>query len=74
MVKKIVIAPIRAYQYIIRPLLPNSCVFHAHGMKSCSVYTVDSINEKGVIKGMLLGVWRIIRCNPWQKKFTDPDW
>ena len=74
MFKKIVIAPIRAYQYIIRPLLPNSCVFHAHGMRSCSVYTVESINEKGVIKGIILGIWRIVRCNPWQHTFTDPNW
>ncbi len=74
MFKKIVIAPIRLYQYVIRPMLPNSCVFHARGMKSCSVYTVDSINEKGVTKGLILGIWRIVRCNPWQRKFTDPNW
>lgn len=74
MFKKIIIAPIRFYQIVIRPFLPNSCVFHAHGKKSCSEYTVAIINEKGVAKGILLGSWRIIRCNPWQKNFTDPNW
>ncbi len=74
MFKKIAIFPIRIYQVIIRPLLPDSCIFYAHGKKSCSEYTIGVINEKGVIKGILLGGFRILRCNPWRKIFDDPNW
>jgi len=74
MFKKIAIFPIRAYQVVLRPLLPSSCVFHAHGKLGCSEYTISVIREKGVIKGTILGIFRIIRCNPWQKVFDDPEW
>jgi putative membrane protein insertion efficiency factor len=73
MFKKIVILPIRAYQYLLRPFLPNSCVFNAHGKMSCSEYTIYTIKHKGVIKGIMLGGWRIARCNPWQRSFNDPE-
>ncbi len=39
---------------------------------SCSQYTIDAIKKKGLIKGMLMGTWRILRCNPWNKGGHDP--
>lgn len=72
--REIIIFFIRGYQKLISPLLPNSCVFHAHGQKSCSQYAIHVFKEHGVIKGLLLTVNRIIRCNPWQKNFNDPHW
>lgn len=69
---KIVIFPIRIYQLIIRPLVPNSCVFHAHGNLSCSHYAIVIIKRKGVVQGVGYALWRIMRCNPWTKTFTDP--
>lgn len=39
---------------------------------SCSQYTLESINNKGVILGILHGAWRILRCNPWTKGGCDP--
>ena len=74
MFKKIAIIPIRLYQMVIRPFLPNTCVFHAHGKKGCSEYAIWAIQERGVIKGIFLGAFRIVRCNPWQKVFDDPQW
>lgn len=74
MFKKIAIFPIRVYQVAIRPFFPSSCVFHAHGKKGCSEYAVSMIREKGVVKGFLLGGFRIIRCHPFQKVFDDPEW
>lgn len=72
--KKIIIFFIRGYQLVIRPLLPNSCVFSAHGKMSCSEYTISVVRDKGMVKGVMLGGFRILRCNPWQKNFNDPNW
>jgi len=38
---------------------------------SCSEYTKQAIIKQGVIKGILLGSWRIMRCNPWSKGGHD---
>ncbi len=57
--KKICIYLIRAYQ--VTPL-------HAHSMcrftPTCSEYTIEAIEEYGVIKGIKLGIKRILRCRP----------
>ncbi len=39
---------------------------------TCSQYTLESINNRGVISGILLGAWRILRCNPFSKGGYDP--
>ena len=39
---------------------------------SCSQYTLECINNKGVLFGILLGTWRILRCNPFSKGGYDP--
>ena len=39
---------------------------------SCSQYTLESINNNGVLIGILLGAWRILRCNPFTKGGYDP--
>ena len=39
---------------------------------TCSQYTLESINNRGVILGVLLGAWRILRCNPFSKGGIDP--
>ena len=39
---------------------------------SCSQYTLECINNKGVLIGILLGIWRIMRCNPFSKGGYDP--
>ena len=66
--KKIFIAPIVGYQRLIRPLLPNACVFDP----SCSEYTKQAIEKYGPTKGVFLGIKRIARCHPWQKNRFDP--
>jgi uncharacterized protein len=62
------ILPIRAYQRVISPLTPPSCRFHP----SCSAYAVGSIQTHGALKGLILGTWRLIRCNPWNSGGLDP--
>jgi len=44
------------------------CRFHP----SCSEYTYQAIEKYGVIKGIYMGSWRILRCNPWSKGGIDP--
>ena len=39
---------------------------------TCSQYTLECINNTGVILGILLGMWRILRCNPFSKGGYDP--
>ena len=39
---------------------------------TCSNYALEAINTHGVLVGILLGVWRILRCNPFSKGGYDP--
>lgn len=39
---------------------------------TCSQYMMEAINNRGVIVGILLGTWRILRCNPFSKGGYDP--
>ncbi len=66
--KKLLIWLIRCYQYHISPRLPRMCRF----TPTCSEYAVQAIMEWGVICGLGLTVWRILRCNPFCKGGYDP--
>ncbi len=44
------------------------CVF----FPTCSEYTKEAIGKYGVLKGIRLGFFRILRCHPWQKNHFDP--
>jgi uncharacterized protein len=59
---------IRIYQRLVSPLLPPSCRFSP----TCSRYTVLAIQKHGLLRGGLMGVWRILRCNPFSKGGFDP--
>lgn len=59
---------IRFYQYFISPQLAPSCRF----TPSCSHYTAEVIQKHGAIKGMYLGIRRILKCNPWHPGGYDP--
>ena len=39
---------------------------------TCSQYMLECINNQGVILGILLGCWRLLRCNPFSKGGYDP--
>jgi len=64
----VLLALIVAYQRGISPLLPPSCRFHP----SCSAYGFESIKVHGSAKGLALTIWRLLRCNPWNKGGVDP--
>ena len=56
----ILIKFIKAYKYLISPLLGHSCRY----LPTCSEYFIDSLNEYGVIKGSIKGIKRIFSCHP----------
>ena len=59
---------IRAYRYGVSPLLGMQCRFHP----SCSEYAVEVIERHGALRGMWLGLKRVVRCNPWHPGGYDP--
>ena len=62
------ILPIRLYQKLISPMLPSSCRF----TPTCSEYTAQAIERYGVVRGVIKGAWRIMRCNPFGGSGHDP--
>ena len=68
MIAKLVIFPVRLYQWIISPLIGPRCRFHP----SCSNYFIEAVQKKGVIVGAAKGVWRILRCHPLGRGGYDP--
>jgi len=66
--RRAVIAPIRLYQRFISPALPRSCRYHP----TCSQYAVQAVSEFGILRGVVLATWRLLRCNPFSHGGHDP--
>jgi putative membrane protein insertion efficiency factor len=66
--RALVSAPIVVYQRIISPALPRRCRYEP----TCSRYAVQAIGEYGILKGSVLAVWRLLRCNPLSRGGYDP--
>ncbi len=62
------IAPITFYQRVISPLLPRRCKYEP----TCSSYASQAIRRYGMLRGLVLAVWRVLRCNPWSYGGYDP--
>jgi putative membrane protein insertion efficiency factor len=65
---KLFIAIIRFYQLVISPILPSACRY----TPSCSAYGIEALKKHGAIKGCVLTIKRIMRCNPWGGHGEDP--
>ena len=59
-IKNILIKVINLYKLIVSPYLGNNCRY----LPTCSQYFIDSLNEYGVLKGILMGTKRILKCHP----------
>lgn len=59
---------VRAYQLLIRPLLPPACRF----VPSCSEYAREVLLYHGLLRGGWLGLRRVSRCHPWNPGGYDP--
>ncbi len=66
--KRILIGGIRLYQRFISPLFPRSCRFYP----TCSDYSISAIEKYGALKGSLMSVKRILKCNPFHAGGYDP--
>ena len=66
--RAIFLAPIRLYQRVLSPMMPARCKYHP----SCSEYAVQAIRMHGVMRGLVLAGWRILRCNPLSNGGIDP--
>ena len=66
--KKFVISIIRFYKKFISPALPDSCRFYP----TCSEYAAAAVEKYGILKGSIKSIYRIIRCNPFNKGGYDP--
>jgi putative membrane protein insertion efficiency factor len=67
-VRAVVVAPINFYRRFISPAFPSRCKYHP----SCSEYAVQAIRTYGVLRGLVLAAWRLLRCNPWSHGGVDP--
>lgn len=67
-VSRVLIGCIRLYQKFLSPLLGQNCRFYP----TCSHYAIEAIEVHGVIKGVGLAVWRVLRCQPFCKGGPDP--
>ena len=59
---------IRWYQRYVSPGIGPACRFQP----TCSAYTYDAIERYGVLRGVAMGAWRILRCNPLNDGGFDP--
>ncbi|SIO11896.1 membrane protein insertion efficiency factor YidD [Nitrosomonas cryotolerans] len=65
---RLIIGFIKFYQYCISPLRPPSCRFSP----TCSQYACEALTKYGLVRGILLSIWRILRCNPWSRGGYEP--
>lgn len=66
--KRLLLVLIAAYRRWISPSMPRRCRYEP----TCSAYTADAVRRFGALRGMLLGAWRLLRCNPFSHGGFDP--
>ena len=66
--KEAAIAALKFYKRFISPCLPPVCRFEP----TCSVYMREAIEKKGLVKGIFLGVRRLLKCHPFNEGGFDP--
>ena len=65
--RAVAVAPVRFYQRFVSPAIPQRCKYHP----SCSQYAVTAIRRYGILRGLVLAGWRLLRCNPWSHGGVD---
>ena len=72
MINKLILYPliiiIKFYQFAISPILGQNCRY----LPTCSEYTLKSLQQFGVIKGLALSLKRVSKCHPWGGHGYDP--
>lgn len=62
---------IKVYKKVISPLFPPRCKYYP----TCSNYSIEAFRKHGFFKGLILSIWRLLRCNPFSNGGIDyvPD-
>jgi putative membrane protein insertion efficiency factor len=68
LLRSVVVAPIRVYQRLFSPAVGQRCKYYP----SCSEYAAQAIERFGILRGLVLAGWRLLRCNPWSHGGFDP--
>jgi uncharacterized protein len=64
----VAVLPIRLWQLLVSPLIGERCKYYP----SCSEYAAQAIGRFGILRGLVLAGWRLLRCNPWSHGGFDP--
>ncbi len=67
-VREFAVFPITVYRQLISPAIPRRCKYEP----SCSNYAAQAIRRYGILRGLVLGGWRLLRCNPFSHGGFDP--
>jgi len=65
---KAIIALLKFYSKNISVFFPRRCKYYP----TCSSYAIQALEKKGLLKGSILSLWRLLRCNPFSKGGYDP--
>ncbi len=66
--RELFLLPLHIYRRLISPALPPRCKYHP----SCSAYAVQVVERYGILRGLVLATWRLLRCNPFSHGGYDP--
>jgi putative membrane protein insertion efficiency factor len=66
--RRAVLFPVRLYMRFVSPALPRRCKYEP----TCSLYAVQAIRRFGILRGLVLAGWRLLRCNPFSHGGFDP--
>lgn len=66
--RRLLVGLVRFYQLVLSPHLPRTCRY----TPTCSQYAVQALTRYGAAKGLVLTVWRLLRCAPWGSHGYDP--
>jgi putative membrane protein insertion efficiency factor len=66
--RTLVVFAIRVYQRLVSPMMGERCRYYP----SCSEYAAQAITNFGILRGLVLAGWRVLRCNPFSHGGYDP--
>jgi uncharacterized protein len=65
--RSVAIIPIKVYQRVFSPAFGARCKYYP----ACSDYAAQAIARFGILRGLILAGWRLLRCNPWSHGGVD---
>ena len=65
---RVVLYLLRGYKWALSPLLSPACRY----VPSCSDYAMEAVDRYGVLRGGLMAIWRVLRCQPFCRGGHDP--